>query len=104
MKGFTAEHFKEVGLIKLWLESEGFSDDGVPDRIAKIANALLPALIEAEINRRLSEAETLYAASGSNIWATDEWVDCKGKAKSTHRAKLLAVTEIGKKWPWEEKG
>jgi hypothetical protein len=44
---FTTSHFKEVGLIKLWLESEAFEDSGVPQHIAKIANAVVAPLIES---------------------------------------------------------
>lgn len=43
---FTTGIFKEVGLIRLWMDSEGFEDSGVPQHIAKIANAHIAPLVE----------------------------------------------------------
>ena len=71
---FTAEDFKEAGLIKLWLESEGFADDGVPDRIAAIANARLQEI--------LADAPVVYRRYGEN--------------GDIHRAKLVEIEEIKK--------
>lgn len=98
MKGFTAEDFlckanSELGEICI-------CDSAAIVNFVEGANALLPALIEAEMARRLSDAETVYCANfdkGRDMWDRNQSIADK------HKAKLLAVTEIGKPWPWEKK-
>lgn len=94
MKGFTAdmffkEHRDHSTTVKHTLTCE---------EAARIANSRLPALLEAEINRRLSEAETVYGNASST-----EWTPYAPGYNDSHpfKAKLLAVTEIG--WDWEKK-
>ena len=93
---FTAEDFKGMATSDI---------GGIPmiaiHHAAQEANALLPALIEAEINRRLSEANTVYGRVllNKSWWGNDKF-ECE---EDTHKAKLLAVTLINEKWPWEGK-
>lgn len=93
---FKPGHFKEVGLIKLWLESDGFEDAGVPQQIAKIANALLPELKKQWLEELLADAPTVYGGErldgSGNLRFEQDQGDFPWDV--THTAKLVDIKEI----------
>lgn len=113
MKGFTGQDVFDAFQESYDLVVPGDTDSN--DALAIVLNKNLPALIEAEIERRLSEAETVY---GEELYAMGEtWIrwgeailnpvrggpNPNNYSDPTHKAKLLAITPIGEPWPWEKK-
>lgn len=96
MKGFTEFDF-----------TFGVDDDRTVSQLAaECANALLPALLEAEINRRLSEAPQVFFDDFETMNADGYFEGNIKHAKDfhTHKAKLMAIVPKDSKWPWEENG
>lgn len=91
---YTAEDFKEVGLIKLWIESECFADSGVPDRMAKVANALLPEIKKAWLAELVKDAPKVYGISPRPYEWTYYQVSSELPSGSTHTARLVEIGEI----------
>lgn len=84
---FTAGEFKEVGLIRLWMESETFADAGVPDRIAKIANAILA--------EKLARAPVVF--NDGHLYLYSNWRhQDKPTEGDTHTARLVCIEKLEK--------